>query len=77
MMLKIKVVCVEFENLKHFKNEKFKVDFYATDRVFENSELYIFIYNGANLKFCTFQNCALLRRVLYRSIQNVGALYPK
>ena len=38
--MNIKILCVEFENLKHFKGGAFKIDFYATDRVFENSELY-------------------------------------
>ena len=38
--MKIKIVCVEFENLKHFEGGAFKVDFYAADRVFENSKLF-------------------------------------
>ena len=36
----LKIICVEFENLNHFKQGNFKVDFIATDRVLKNSELY-------------------------------------
>ncbi len=36
----LKIICVEFENLNHFKQRNFKVDFIATDRVLKNSELY-------------------------------------
>lgn len=36
----LRIICVEFENLNHFDTGKFKVDFFATDRVFDKSELY-------------------------------------
>lgn len=36
---KLKIICVEFENLNNFDNGKFKIDFFATDRVFDKSEL--------------------------------------
>ena len=36
----LKIIRVEFENLNYFDCGKFKVDFYATDRVFGDSELY-------------------------------------
>ena len=37
---RLKIICVEFENLNHFDKGKFKVDLFATDRVFNKSELY-------------------------------------
>ena len=36
----MKILCVEFENLKYFENGKFKVDFFAVDRVFADSEMF-------------------------------------
>ena len=36
---KLRIVCVEFENLEHFENGRFKVDFVATDRVLKNNNL--------------------------------------
>ena len=36
---KLRIVCVEFENLEHFENGRFKVDFVATDRVLKDSNL--------------------------------------
>lgn len=36
----MKIICVEFENLKQFENGKFRVDFVATDRVLKKSELF-------------------------------------
>ena len=37
---KLRIICVEYENLNHFKQGKFCVDFIATDRVMKESELY-------------------------------------
>ena len=36
----MKIIRVEFENLKQFENGKFRVDFVATDRVLKRSELF-------------------------------------
>ena len=36
----LKIIRVEFENLNRFDRGEFKVDFYAADRVFTDSELY-------------------------------------
>lgn len=36
----MKILCVEFENLHHFQDGKFKVDFFATDKVFNDNNLY-------------------------------------
>ena len=36
----MKIICVELENLRHFQDSKFKVDFFATDKVFEDNYLY-------------------------------------
>lgn len=36
----LRIICVEFENLNHFEQGRFYVDFTATDRVMKNSELY-------------------------------------
>lgn len=38
--MSLKVICVEFENLKQFADGKFRVDFFATDRVLKNSEMF-------------------------------------
>lgn len=38
--MSLKIICVEFENLKQFENGKFRVDFVASDRVLKKSELF-------------------------------------
>lgn len=36
----MKILCVEFENLRYFQDGKFKVEFFATDKVFSENNLY-------------------------------------
>lgn len=36
----LKIIRVEFENLKQFENRSFRVDFVATDKVFKDSEMF-------------------------------------
>lgn len=36
----MKIICIEFENLKLFKKGKLHIDFFASDRVFKNSEMF-------------------------------------
>lgn len=38
--MSLKIICVEFENLKLFENGALRVDFFATDRVFKDSGLF-------------------------------------
>ncbi len=38
--MSLKIICVEFENLKQFEDQKFRIDFIASDRVFKKSELF-------------------------------------
>ena len=37
---KVRVLSISFDKLAHFKEDSFKVDFFAKDRVFDANELY-------------------------------------
>ncbi len=52
--MNLKIICVEFENLKLFENGRFRVDFFATDRVFKNSELFKITSNVATQNIIGF-----------------------
>ena len=50
----MKILCVEFDNISHFENGKFRVDFTATDKVFKSSELYKISRNVATHNIIAF-----------------------
>ena len=52
--MNLKIICVEFENLKQFENQKFRVDFIAADRVFKKSELFKLSSNVATQNIIGF-----------------------
>lgn len=52
--MNLKIICVEFENLKQFENGKFRVDFVATDRVLKKSELFRISSNVATQNIIGF-----------------------
>jgi len=35
--MNLKIICVEFENLKQFENQKFRIDFIASERVLKKA----------------------------------------
>lgn len=52
--MNLKIICVEFENLKQFENKKFRVDFIASDRVLKKSELFKLSSNVATQNIIGF-----------------------
>ena len=50
----MKILCVEFENLNHFEDGKFRIDFFATDRVFDTSNVYKVFKNIYTQKIISF-----------------------
>lgn len=52
--MNLKIICVEFENLKQFENQKFRVDFIASDRVLKKSELFKLSSNVATQNIIGF-----------------------
>ena len=52
--MNLKIICVEFENLKQFENKKLRVDFIASDRVLKKSELFKLSSNVATQNIIGF-----------------------
>ena len=52
--MNLKIICVEFENLKLFENGRLRVDFIATDRIFKKSELFKITSNVATQNIICF-----------------------
>ena len=55
--MSLKIICVEFENLKQFADGKFRVDFFATDRVLKKSEMFKIFEQ------CSYAKCYGIRRI--------------